>query len=134
MCSADLLEDRRPHQPAACCTATRSPRSPPASRCPRCSTPRRPGTEAEAAQPFTRATGCITAARPLGGLPAVAYLHRTPGRRGGLRGGAAADRASDCTDTEVRGTLTLVCPHGWVGPGQLPVTLRPGEYRKPTWP
>ncbi|EUA78525.1 hypothetical protein I553_3880 [Mycobacterium xenopi 4042] len=45
----------------------------------------RPGPEAEAAQPFTRATGCITAARPLGGcrrrLPAPAHRGAEPAPR-----------------------------------------------------
>ncbi len=89
--------------------------------------------EAEAAQPlYARYWLHNRGPAPLGGLPLVAYLHPhtaavEPGSEVMLR----LTVASDCTDTEVCGTVTLVCPHGWVpGPGQLPVKLRPGAYRE----
>ncbi|EUA19066.1 NPCBM-associated, NEW3 domain of alpha-galactosidase family protein [Mycobacterium xenopi 3993] len=119
---AARLPDRHAHRP---------PRDAPGAR-----RPGRPGPEAEAAQPLYARYWLHNRAPPLGGLPAVAYLHphtvaAEPGSEVVLR----LTVASDCTDTEVRGTLTLVCPHGWVaGPGQLPVTLRPANIGKPTWP
>ncbi|MCV7402117.1 alpha-mannosidase [Mycobacterium fragae] len=67
---------------------------------------------------------------PLGGLPAVAYLH--PHR---LTAAAGADvtlrltAASDCCDTPLAGAVALACPPGWsASPAELPFTLRPGEY------
>ncbi|EUA24138.1 family 5 glycosyl hydrolase [Mycobacterium xenopi 4042] len=75
---AARLPDRHAHRP---------PRDAPGAR-----RPGRPGPEAEAAQPLTRATGCITAPRPRRRLPPSPTCTRTPWPPSGLRGGAAADR------------------------------------------
>jgi len=67
---------------------------------------------------------------PLGGLPAVAHLHpqqvtAAPGDEVVLR----LTAASDCTDSELAGTVEVVCPDGWsVAPARLPFTLRGGAY------
>ncbi|EUA06621.1 NPCBM-associated, NEW3 domain of alpha-galactosidase family protein [Mycobacterium xenopi 4042] len=117
VCSADLLEDRRPHQPASVLHGYQI-----ATLTARLEMPQvldaqaALGPEAEAAQPlYARYWLHNRGPAPLGGLPAVAYLHphtvaAEPGSEVVLR----LTVASDCTDTEVRGTLTLVCPHGWV--------------------
>lgn len=134
VCSADLLEDPRPHQPASVLHGYQI-----ATLTARLEMPQvldaqaALGPEAEAAQPlYARYWLHNRGPAPLGGLPAVAYLHpHTVAAESGSEVVLRLTVASDCTDTEVRGTLTLVCPHGWVaGPGQLPVTLRPGEYRE----
>ncbi|MGH3563709.1 MAG: glycoside hydrolase family 38 C-terminal domain-containing protein, partial [Mycobacterium sp.] len=79
---------------------------------------------AEAAQPlYARYWLHNRGPAPLGGLPAVAHLHphrvtAEPGTELGL--GLTA--ASDSTDATLRGSVTLVCPHGWsAGPQTLPV-------------
>jgi alpha-mannosidase len=67
---------------------------------------------------------------PLGGLPAVAHLH--PHRVTATAGADVMLRltaASDCTDTPLTGSVTLVCSHGWsASPAELPFTLPPGEH------
>jgi alpha-mannosidase len=135
MCSVDLLESPRPDRPASVlhgyqvATVTAHLDMPEvldaggAALAP----------EAEAAQPlYARYWLHNRGPAPLGGLPAVAYLHpHTVAAEPGCAVLLRLTAASDCTDTEVCGTVTLVCPHGWASnPGQLPVTLRPGEYRE----
>ncbi|WP_343709991.1 NEW3 domain-containing protein [Mycobacterium sp.] len=87
--------------------------------------------DAEAAQPlYARYWLHNRGPAPLGGLPAAAHLH--PRRVDTAPGAAVPLRltvASDCTDTPLVGTVTLVCPTGWAaGPASLPFTLSPGEY------
>jgi alpha-mannosidase len=67
---------------------------------------------------------------PLGGLPAVGYLHphqltAEPGSELSFR----LTLASDSTDASLAGTVSLVCPPGWsAGPAELPFALPAGEY------
>ena len=69
---------------------------------------------------------------PLGGLPAVAHLH--PALVSAEPGSEAVVRltaASDCADSTLDGTVTLVCPDGWSAtPAELPLTLCGGEHRE----
>ncbi|EUA20468.1 NPCBM-associated, NEW3 domain of alpha-galactosidase family protein [Mycobacterium xenopi 3993] len=116
VCSADLLEDRRPHQPASVLHGYQI-----ATLTARLEMPQvldaqaALGPEAEAAQPLYARYWLHNRGPPARRAAAVAYLHphtvaAEPGSEVVLR----LTVASDCTDTEVRGTLTLVCPHGWV--------------------
>jgi alpha-mannosidase len=89
--------------------------------------------EAEEAQPlYARYWLHNRGPAPLGGLPAVAYLHpHTAAAEPGSEVVLRLTAASDCTDTAVCGTVTLLCPHGWAAsPARLPFTLRPGEHRE----
>ncbi|MEB3967655.1 NEW3 domain-containing protein [Mycobacterium ulcerans] len=67
---------------------------------------------------------------PLGGLPAVAYLHpeqvtAEPGSQVTLR----LTTASDCTDSSLCGLIEVRFPDGWsVAPRRLPFDLGAGEY------
>ena len=69
---------------------------------------------------------------PLGGLPAVAHLHpqlvtAKPGSEVVLR----LTAASDCSDSVLKGAVTVVCPDGWSAtPVELPFTLCSGDYRE----
>nr|WP_137148026.1 NEW3 domain-containing protein [Mycolicibacterium sp. CR10] len=67
---------------------------------------------------------------PLGGLPAVAYLH--PHRLEIPTEAVVPLRltaASDATDTALRGRVRLVAPSGWdLGMAELPFVLPPGGY------
>jgi alpha-mannosidase len=89
------------------------------------------GPEAEVAQPlYARYWLHNRGPAPLGGLPAVAYLHpqlvaATPGEPIGLR----LTAASDCSDATLHGTVRLVGPPGWTcEPHELPFLLPPGDY------
>jgi alpha-mannosidase len=87
--------------------------------------------EAEKAQPlYARYWLHNRGPAPLGGLPVVAHLHPHH-----LDTGADSPvslrltAASDCTDTELRGTVRLVCPDGWsVAHTELPFELSPGGH------
>jgi alpha-mannosidase len=88
--------------------------------------------DAEAAQPlYARYWLHNRGPAPLGGLPAVAYLH--PHRTAAAPGDGLTLRlsaASDCTDATLGGTVTLVCPPGWsVTPPELAFELPPGEHQ-----
>ncbi len=69
---------------------------------------------------------------PLGGLPAVAYLHpetvtAEPGETVRLR----LTVASDCSDATLAGTVRLRGPRGWTaGPGELAFELPTGHHRE----
>ncbi|BDB40534.1 alpha-mannosidase [Mycobacterium kiyosense] len=67
---------------------------------------------------------------PLGGLPAVAYLHpRQLSAGAGDRLRLRLTAASDCTDATLGGTVELLGPDGWlVSPTELPFTLGAGEH------
>ena len=87
--------------------------------------------DAEAAQPlYARYWLHNRGPAPLGGLPAVAYLHpqhiaAEPNSQVQLR----LTAASDCTDTVLHGKVRLVCPDGWTAePAELPFVLPPGEH------
>jgi alpha-mannosidase len=88
--------------------------------------------DAEAAQPlYARYWLHNRGPAPLGGLPAVAHLHPAlvtaePGAEVSLR----LTAVSDCSDSALDGTVTLLCPDGWAAaPGELPFTLPSGEHR-----
>lgn len=86
---------------------------------------------AEAAQPlYARYWLHNRGPAPLGGLPAVAYLH--PPQAGAEPGAQVTLRltaASDSTDATLRGAVGLRCPDGWTArPAELPVTLRGGDH------
>ncbi|MGB8405165.1 MAG: NEW3 domain-containing protein [Mycobacterium sp.] len=87
--------------------------------------------DAEVAQPlYARYWLHNRGPAPLGGLPAVAYLHPTevvaqPNMPVRLR----LTAASDCNDLALHGRARLVCPPGWsAAPAELPFMLPPGEY------
>ncbi len=87
--------------------------------------------DAEAAQPlYARYWLHNRGPAPLGGLPAVAYLH--PESVAGQAGTEAVIRltvASDCTDAALHGRVRLCGPSGWeVQPAELPYVLPPGEH------
>ena len=89
------------------------------------------GANAEVAQPlYARYWLHNRGPAPLGGLPAVAYLHpqsveAEPGTEVSLR----LTAASDCTDAALHGRVRVVCPAGWTaGPSDLPYVLPPGGY------
>lgn len=87
--------------------------------------------EAEAAQPlYARYWLHNRGPAPLGGLPAVAYLH--PENIAGQPGTEVIVRltvASDCTDSALHGRVRLAGPAGWeVQPAELPYVLPPGEH------
>jgi alpha-mannosidase len=91
------------------------------------------GPEAEAAQPlYGRYWLHNRGPAPVGGLPAVAHLHphevnAPPGDDVLLR----LTAASECSDTTLCGTITLLCPPGWSAtPGELPFGLPPSQYRE----
>ncbi|AKN18188.1 alpha-mannosidase [Mycobacterium haemophilum DSM 44634] len=88
--------------------------------------------QAETAQPlYARYWLHNRGPAPLGGLPAVAYLHpqslpAEPGSDVVLR----LTAASDCTDVALDGTVAVLCPQGWAAtPAQLPFTLGSGEHQ-----
>lgn len=92
---------------------------------------RRLAPEAEAAQPlYARYWLHNRGPAPLGGLPAVAYLHpesivAQPGTDVVVR----LTAASDCTDDALHGRVRLYGPPGWgVQPAELPYVLPPGEH------
>lgn len=87
--------------------------------------------EAEAAQPlYARYWLHNRGPAPLGGLPAVAYLH--PESIAGQPDTEVVVRltaASDCTDAALHGRVRLSAPPGWqVQPAELPYVLPPGEH------
>ena len=89
--------------------------------------------QAETAQPlYARYWLHNRGPAPLGGLPAVAHLHPAlvtaePGSEVALR----LTAASDCSDSALDGTVTVVCPDGWSAtPGELPFTLCSGDHRE----
>ncbi len=87
--------------------------------------------DAEVAQPlYARYWLHNRGPAPLGGLPAVAHLH--PQRLTAEPGGEVVLRlvaASDCSDAELGGEVTVVCPAGWSAtPAELPFALGSGEY------
>ena len=88
--------------------------------------------DAETAQPlYARYWLHNRGPAPLGGLPAVAHIH--PHRLTAEPGGQVVLRltaASDCTDTQLDGTVAVVCPQGWATPAQLPFTLCSGEHQE----
>ncbi|BBY07170.1 glycoside hydrolase family 38 N-terminal domain-containing protein [Mycobacterium noviomagense] len=135
VCAADLLENPQPHSPTSALHGYQI-----ATVTARLDIPKvldaddaALAPETEAAQPlYARYWLHNRGPAPLGGLPAVAYLHphtvaAEPGSEVVLR----LTAASDCTDAAVCGTVTLLCPHGWAAsPARLPFTLRPGAYRE----
>ena len=87
--------------------------------------------QAETAQPlYARYWLHNRGPAPLGGLPAVAHLH--PQLATAEPGGEVALRltaASDCSDSQLHGTVAVVCPDGWSArPAELPFTLCSGEH------
>ena len=87
--------------------------------------------DAEAAQPlYARYWLHNRGPAPLGGLPAVAYLHPQqivvePNSQAQLR----LTIASDCSDTVLHGRVRLLCPDGWTtDPAELPFMLPPGGH------
>ncbi|HEY7052635.1 MAG TPA: NEW3 domain-containing protein [Mycobacterium sp.] len=87
--------------------------------------------EAEAAQPlYARYWLHNRGPAPLGGLPAVAYLH--PQRVSAKANSEVLLRltaASDCTDAALHGKVRLVCPDGWTAsPAELPFVLPSGQH------
>ena len=87
--------------------------------------------DAEVAQPvYARYWLHNRGPAPLGGLPAVAYVHPAevagqPGRPVRLR----LTAASDCSDLALHGRVRMRCPDGWsAAPDELPFVLPPGEY------
>lgn len=87
--------------------------------------------EAEAAQPlYARYWLHNRGPAPLGGLPAVAYLHpenaaAEPDSQVALR----LTVASDCTDAPLHGRVRVTVPPGWtVATTELSFVLPPGEY------
>lgn len=87
--------------------------------------------DAEAAQPlYARYWLHNRGPAPLGGLPAVAYLHpqqvdAEPNSQVLLH----LTAASDCTDAVLHGRVRLLCPDGWTAdPGEMPYMLPPGEH------
>lgn len=89
------------------------------------------GPHAEPAQPlYARYWLHNRGPAPLGGLPAVAYLH--PQRVITEPGGQVMVRltaVSDCSDSALGGMITVAYPDGWSAkPATLPFTLGCGEY------
>ena len=92
---------------------------------------RRLGPEAEVAQPlYARYWLHNRGPAPLGGLPAVAYLHPEE-----LTAETDSDvvlrltAASDCTDTPLHGRVWVLAPPGWpASPQSLPFVLPPGGH------
>lgn len=87
--------------------------------------------QAETAQPlYARYWLHNRGPAPLGGLPAVAYLHpRLVNAEAGNQAVLRLTAASDCSDSALGGTVDVVCPDGWsVAPARLPFTLGAGEY------
>ncbi|WP_280827144.1 NEW3 domain-containing protein [Mycobacterium sp. OTB74] len=87
--------------------------------------------DAEVAQPvYARYWLHNRGPAPLGGLPAVAYLH--PQNLVGEAGSQIKLRltaASDCTDLALNGRIRVLGPDGWsVVPDELPFMLPPGSY------
>jgi alpha-mannosidase len=87
--------------------------------------------EAEAAQPlYARYWLHNRGPAPLGGLPAVAHLHPQhvdvePGAEVLLR----LTAASDCGDSPLLGTVSMVCPKGWSATlDELPFELASGGH------
>ncbi|MDV3127666.1 NEW3 domain-containing protein [Mycobacterium sp. 21AC1] len=87
--------------------------------------------EAEAAQPlYARYWLHNRGPAPLGGLPAVAYVHpesfaAEPVSQVVVR----LTAASDCTDAALRGRVRLIVPPGWTAePAELPFVLPPDEH------
>ncbi len=87
--------------------------------------------DAEAAQPlYARYWLHNRGPAPLGGLPAVAYLHpqriaAEPNSQVQLR----LTASSDCSDTMLHGKVRLLCPDGWTAePAELSFVLPPGEH------
>lgn len=87
--------------------------------------------DAEAAQPlYARYWLHNRGPAPLGGLPAVAYVHPNevtarPGHPLRVR----VTAASDCSDLALHGRVRLLCPEGVTAtPAELPFVLPPGEY------
>ncbi|BBY28235.1 NEW3 domain-containing protein [Mycolicibacterium sediminis] len=89
------------------------------------------GPEAEVAQPlYARYWLHNRGPAPMGGLPAVAYLHP---HRVAVSPGAPVDlrltAASDCTDATLHGRVRVVCPPGWsASPDELPFLLPAGDH------
>jgi alpha-mannosidase len=69
---------------------------------------------------------------PMGGLPAAAHLHpQTTKAQPGDEVVVRLTAASDCSDSALDGTVTVVCPAGWrATPAALPFTLCAGEHRE----
>ncbi len=91
--------------------------------------------EAEVAQPlYARYWLHNRGPAPLGGLPAVAYLH--PHRVASAPGTpveVTLTAASDCTDATLHGRVRVTCPPGWTAePSELPFLLPPGDYLETT--
>jgi alpha-mannosidase len=91
------------------------------------------GPHAEAAQPlYARYWEHNRGPAPLGGLPAVAHLHpqlthTEPGATVALR----LTIVSDCTDTRLDGTVTVISPPGWAAaPNNVPFSLPPGQHHE----
>ena len=87
--------------------------------------------EAEAAQPlYARYWLHNRGPAPLGGLPAVAYLHpESVAAQPGTDVAVRLTAASDCTDAALHGRVRLHGPPGWeVQPAELPYVLPPGEH------
>lgn len=87
--------------------------------------------EAEAAQPlYARYWLHNRGPAPLGGLPAVAYLHpESVAAQPGTDVVVRLTAASDCTDAALHGRVSVTGPPGWeVQPADLPYVLPPGEH------
>ncbi|WKG04712.1 NEW3 domain-containing protein [Mycolicibacterium sp. HK-90] len=87
--------------------------------------------EAEAAQPlYARYWLHNRGPAPLGGLPAVAYLHpESVAAQPGTEVVVRLTAASDCTDAALHGRVSVAGPPGWeVQPTELPFVLPPGEH------
>ncbi|MDT5013401.1 MAG: hypothetical protein QOH57_5018 [Mycobacterium sp.] len=87
--------------------------------------------DSEAAQPlYARYWLHNRGPAPLGGLPAVAYIH--PPRLDAEPDASVVVRltaASDCTDAALHGKVRLVCPQGWTAtPDELSFVLPPGGH------
>ncbi len=88
------------------------------------------GPDAEAAQPiYARYWLHNRGPAPLGGLPAVAYLHPERVRLTGTELRLRLTAVSDCTDTVLSGTVEMACAPDWaVRPTTLPFDLQPGAH------
>ncbi len=86
--------------------------------------------DAEAAQPiYARYWLHNRGPAPLGGLPAVVHLRPHHLDLGDRQPTVQLSVASDCTDADLSGTVTLVCPPGWAAdPAELPFDLEPGGH------
>ena len=87
------------------------------------------GPDAEAAQPiYARYWLHNRGPAPLGGLPAVAYLHPERVRLTGTELRLRLTAVSDCTDTVLSGTVEMVCAPDWsVETDRTAVRPRPGR-------